>query len=646
MEIELAGVKFKIDASANQKLNSYLNSLRHHFAKYEDGIEIIADLENRIAEKLADLRKNADDVLTSADVKKVTESMGEIEDFKFEINGGENMWDKLVNRFKLTRLKRSSNDQKIAGVAAGIANYLDIDPVIVRLTFCLLTIVLAFTASPFVFFPTLVYLALWASMPEDQVGVQAKPATKAEVKEVSAPAPASSPTPIARAVNVPIDVIGRVASALVTAIRKLAPITVSLTGVTIAILSLFGLVALSSAASIIMFNPDSPYIGLPIGLVFDLKTIYILTLLISIVIGIPLLALTLLGVSMARLKNIFRALPTLVGLGFWIVAIVVLVGFGFGNLEKAKTAIDQNPGVFTPTVMDLALENPSGVKKVTAKGNVIVRVIASPTPSLTLRALVKDFKGNGIQVRQVGETLEINDVRASEMGFCLFCIHYTPILTLSVPDIDGINAEGRVAVNVDRFGAGNLIVNLADSSNFYMESAFDKLTLVQKDHTRATLTGFVESLELNLSGISQVNALDVGAIKTTIEASDMSVGYVYAKDSLNITAQGNAVVYYTKDGEVSVTRRDAARVWPHRLGYGHSFSIDKDDVRDFLEYENRFSELQTFLHRAFDIIDNRQNTYSVTLDDGQTLIVDVDANYYLIESVKLMKGSGVEELVE
>jgi phage shock protein C len=58
------------------------------------------------------------------------------------------------------RLARSSTDRIIGGVAGGIANYLDIDPTLVRLAFVLF--VLLGGASPFI------YLILWAVMPNDQ----------------------------------------------------------------------------------------------------------------------------------------------------------------------------------------------------------------------------------------------------------------------------------------------------------------------------------------------------------------------------------------------------------------------------------------------------------------------------------------------
>ena len=57
------------------------------------------------------------------------------------------------------RLTRSTNDRMVAGVAAGLAEYLEIDPVLIRLAFVLLT----FAGGP----GLLAYLILWLIVPEE-----------------------------------------------------------------------------------------------------------------------------------------------------------------------------------------------------------------------------------------------------------------------------------------------------------------------------------------------------------------------------------------------------------------------------------------------------------------------------------------------
>ena len=57
------------------------------------------------------------------------------------------------------RLTRSLTDRKIAGVCGGIANYLNIDPTVVRIIF-----LLALLCGTFGFWA---YLIVWIAAPED-----------------------------------------------------------------------------------------------------------------------------------------------------------------------------------------------------------------------------------------------------------------------------------------------------------------------------------------------------------------------------------------------------------------------------------------------------------------------------------------------
>jgi phage shock protein C len=56
------------------------------------------------------------------------------------------------------RLVRSTNDRKVAGVCAGIADYFDFDPSIVRIVWLLVTLV----PGPNI----LAYIILWIALPE------------------------------------------------------------------------------------------------------------------------------------------------------------------------------------------------------------------------------------------------------------------------------------------------------------------------------------------------------------------------------------------------------------------------------------------------------------------------------------------------
>jgi phage shock protein C len=57
------------------------------------------------------------------------------------------------------KLMRSTSNKMLAGVAAGVAKYLDLDPSLIRVAF----VILALLGGPGI----LLYIILWIVMPED-----------------------------------------------------------------------------------------------------------------------------------------------------------------------------------------------------------------------------------------------------------------------------------------------------------------------------------------------------------------------------------------------------------------------------------------------------------------------------------------------
>ena len=58
------------------------------------------------------------------------------------------------------KLTRSADDRMLAGVAGGLAEYLDIDPVLIRILF----VIIALLGGGFI--GILIYAVLWIIMPE------------------------------------------------------------------------------------------------------------------------------------------------------------------------------------------------------------------------------------------------------------------------------------------------------------------------------------------------------------------------------------------------------------------------------------------------------------------------------------------------
>jgi phage shock protein PspC (stress-responsive transcriptional regulator) len=171
ININFSGRLINIDEDAYQALQDYIQSLKNYFSKEEGSEEIVSDIENRIAEIFAEKQKNGIGIALS-DVHEVMTKIGKPEDFEEETidntqnanysnNQQKNNNDQqFVNRSKLYR---DGKDKMIGGVASGLANYFNIDTVLVRLIF----IVLLFSSIGF-----FLYIILWIFVPESY---QSKP---------------------------------------------------------------------------------------------------------------------------------------------------------------------------------------------------------------------------------------------------------------------------------------------------------------------------------------------------------------------------------------------------------------------------------------------------------------------------------------
>jgi phage shock protein C len=149
IQITIATRLIPIEEDGYMLLKDYISSLERHFDGEDGKYDIIHDIEARIAE-LFSIRLNAGaHAVDKSDVLKVIETLGPAS----ALNDGRDARGNLVSHFPAPynasynqqqgqpsgrRLFRNPNDKMIGGVCSGVANYFDIDPVIVRLVFAIL----------------------------------------------------------------------------------------------------------------------------------------------------------------------------------------------------------------------------------------------------------------------------------------------------------------------------------------------------------------------------------------------------------------------------------------------------------------------------------------------------------------------------
>ena len=173
ININFQGRVVPIEETAYELLKQYIESLRRFFANEDGRDEIINDIESRIAELFSERLKKGVTCITDDDVNVVIAGMGRPEELEAEAaepgtttNGGKKQQSSQQSQSQQQsysyatnvgrRLYRNADDKIIGGVASGLANYFNIDPVIMRIIFA----ILLFLGGGF-----LLYIILWIVIP-------------------------------------------------------------------------------------------------------------------------------------------------------------------------------------------------------------------------------------------------------------------------------------------------------------------------------------------------------------------------------------------------------------------------------------------------------------------------------------------------
>jgi len=193
ISINIGGIIFHIEEDGYDTLKRYLDSIKKYFSTFDDSSEILADIESRIAEIFLSKLNEGKQVITAEDVNALITTMGSVSDFKAAeaqelidepaataepaaastgatqeqtadtaSAGGSSSASSGSSSTgsAYAAPKQLSRDQKrkvLGGVCSGIANYLNVDAVWVRLFFALLAFAWGITIFA--------YIIMWILVP-------------------------------------------------------------------------------------------------------------------------------------------------------------------------------------------------------------------------------------------------------------------------------------------------------------------------------------------------------------------------------------------------------------------------------------------------------------------------------------------------
>ena len=174
--IHIAKVPYSIELSAKKDLQKYIDALE----SYTADSELLQDIEIRMTELLLERGVKQEEVISSADVAAIREQLGEPKEFMTDDAAIE--VEPIANEVP-RKLYRDLDGAIIGGVLAGVAQYLKVRALWVRLAF----IVLIFVS--FGFF-ALLYVIAWLIVPAartaaEKLQMTGRPVTLSSIRELN-----------------------------------------------------------------------------------------------------------------------------------------------------------------------------------------------------------------------------------------------------------------------------------------------------------------------------------------------------------------------------------------------------------------------------------------------------------------------------
>jgi phage shock protein PspC (stress-responsive transcriptional regulator) len=176
LSVNLGGSVYHIDEDAYQELMDYLQEVRNHLGNEDSSAEVLIDIEQRISELFAEWMKGRREVITASDVHKVIGILGRPEQFD---NGEAEATDESEpqqsapkaerayqehSHYTHRKLYRDGENARLGGVCAGLAAYLNVSVVLIRLIWVCLVL---FYGTGFLF-----YFLCWIIIPEARTAAQ------------------------------------------------------------------------------------------------------------------------------------------------------------------------------------------------------------------------------------------------------------------------------------------------------------------------------------------------------------------------------------------------------------------------------------------------------------------------------------------
>jgi len=401
----------------------------------------------------ADIDVVFNDVLPQ-DVEALIKIMGTVEDFDREVGSFEaedqEESDKPSGRPVKRKLYRDTDNAVIAGVAAGLGAYFDIDPVLFRIIFCALVFA---GGSAFI-----IYILLWIAMPEaktahQKLEMQGQAPTLAAFRNLAKTGKQfkegwkkrwAKRSALGKIVSLPLLAVNGLFLAIKKIWQAVWPIIRFCFGLGLAVFSLIGLGFIGVGSLFLILYNNSPYqlYFIPIyELTWSIPYVWII-LAGFLSLAIPAVILLIGGLAIIRRKNLLNFTVGSVLVGLWMASGIAFCSLALRYFPELQNKFESAP--LTSRIeqsVDMA-----GITEIEANGRrVDITISASTSTPASLYGRRIDL--DHIELRRDANKLILSEKpRIIDEKICLGCDLEPVRLTVATSSSLKIKTEGGASV--------------------------------------------------------------------------------------------------------------------------------------------------------------------------------------------------------
>lgn len=535
LTINLNGIVFNIEEDAYEILKKYLDSIGDHFATSE-GTEIVADIEARASEQFSKKINETKQVITLFDAQELIKIMGTVQDIVGEEKTGSGDSNKsspeqqeIKNAKSPKKLYRNPDDAVICGVCSGLAAFLGIDPVIVRVIF------IAFTL--FGGYGILLYIILCLIIPEaktsaQKIEMQGEPVNLSSIKEVVQEKMESSK-------NLKTEnSIKRIAAVFGRSVKTFALALSAIIGLVLIIAGSLGIAfAIFSFVNLIV-NPGSFHTDFPVqDLLAGTGVFPFLTLALTII--IPLIFLIQLGSFFINRRSAASFMSGMPLLMIWIISLAITGVY----MVKLAPAYNEKMQAVENAALVSQTYNLKDFNAIDVQGWQNIHIVKGDNYKIEVTGSEKNINETSVTVS--GQTLQIRE----NSNICIFCFKASQKnnFFVTMPALTSYKASGMIKSDIGEFGGAELNLDLNGASITTANVLAQNLAIKADSLSNATLTGYSDSMTMRLNGVSSVNATKLQTKNVNISIDGPSKAEIWATNTLNVTGDGPSSIYYIGD---------------------------------------------------------------------------------------------------